>query len=221
MQTRDSTRSADRHHRTKIVPWAWLERHIGTAFTLAGGFLLASALVPLALKPVTNLAWVSGLVLVGLGFLALAGGISGLYPTPSSRHSRLATLGVLGSFVAGVAALGVIGMAVTALIGEGVLGMDLGKPVGIFGVVALAMVGGIALGELSAGTAGFRSEAISRTTSLLLLVGGGVLTVPVVAEVLRWGFGIETGIPQWIFLPALALIILDSLALGQTVRSEA
>lgn len=220
MQTRHSTQNADRVNQTSVVPWAWLERHTATAFTMAGALLLASAVVPLVLKTVTSWAWVSGLWLVGLGVLAVAVGLFGLYPTLSSQESRLASLGVLGGVVAGVAALGLIVMAGMALIGQGALGMDLGKPIGIFAVVTLSMAGGFALGTISSGTAGLRSGALSRSTSLLLLVGGASLLVPIVGEVLRRGMGVETGIPSWIFLPVLGLLILASLVIGYLLRSE-
>lgn len=188
---------------------------------MARVFLLASAVVPVGLKPVTNWAWVSGLVLVGVGVLAVAVAVSGLYPILNVQDSWLATLGLLGGVVAGIAAVGIIAMAGIALIGEGVLGMDLGKPVGIFSVVTLSMAGGTAFGMLSTGTVGLRSAAISRTPSLLLLVGGASLIVPVLGEVLRRGFGIETGLPPWLFIPALGLITLDSLAIGHTLRPDA
>jgi hypothetical protein len=183
--------------------------------------LLASAVVPIGLETITGWAWVSGLVLVGLGFLAGAIGLFGLYPALSDRNSRLAALGVLGGGVAAVAALGLITMAVVALVGEGGLGLDLGKPMGVFAVVGLAMVGGFGVGGVSAGTAGLRSGGVSRSVSGLLLAGGAVVLLPVVAEGLRRGFGIETGLPSWVFLPALVLLVLVSLATGWALWSQA
>ncbi len=221
MQNRRSARSADRINQATAVPWSWLERNAAAAFTTAGVLLLASAVVPIGLKTVTGWAWVSGLVLVGLGFLAGAIGLFGLYPTLGAQDSRLAALGVLGGGVAAVAALGLITLAAVALVGEVGLGMDLGKPIGIFAVASLSMAGGYGVGGLSAGTAGLRSGRVSRSVSALLLAGGAVVLVPVVGEVLRRGFGIETGLPSWVFIPALGLLMVVSVAIGFGLRSQA
>lgn len=220
MQNRQTTRSADRVNQTAAIPWAWLDRQAATAFTAAGVLLLASGVVPFGLKFVTDWAWVSGLVLVGLGFSVAAIGLFGLYPDLSAEGSLLPALGVLGGVVTAGAALGLLAMAGIALVGEGALGLDFGKPVGVFSVVGLSMTGGYATGSLSIGTAGLRSETVARSTSLLLLAGGAALLLPVVGEVLRRGFGIQTGLPSWLFLPVLVLLVLDSLAIGSTLQAD-
>ncbi|MFB6360084.1 MAG: hypothetical protein ABEH59_02055 [Halobacteriales archaeon] len=158
---------------------------------------------------------------VGLGFLAGAIGLVGVYSTLGAPDSRLAELVVLGGVVTALAALALITMAAVALVGEGALGLDLGKPIGIFAVVSLSMAGGFAVGALSAGTAGLRSGGRSKSVSLLLLAGGTAVFLPVVGEVLRRGFGIESGIPPWVFLPALVLLVLVSLTIGFALRSQA
>jgi hypothetical protein len=214
MENHPSTVEAGAKLNSHIVPWKSLKERSAAAFTLAGVFLIASTLLPVALQPVTDWAWVSGIVLVGMAVLAVPTGLFGLYSSVSERAPHLATLGVLSATVAGAAALGLIAMGVAALVGEGTLGMNLGKPVGIFVGVSLIMAGGFSFGFLSLGAAGWRTGDLSRITSYILLIGGVALLIPIIGEVLRRGFGVETGIPSWSFLPALGLIALDTLALG-------
>lgn len=220
MENQRSTDVADRALQSHAISWNWFEKRVASAFMLAGTLLVASIVVPVALKTVTDWAWVSGIVLVGLGVVAVAAGLFGLYPRTQDHTPRVATVGVLSGVIAGAAALGLIAMGGFALIGEGAFGMDLGKPMGVFMVVTLSMAGGFSLGFLSFGIAGWRTEAISRTTSELLLLGGAVLLVPVASEILRRGIGIEIGIPPWIFLPVLGLVILDTLVIGYVLRTE-
>lgn len=214
MENQPSTVETGAKIDSHVVPWESLKDRSAAAFTLAGVFLVASTLLPVALQLVTDWAWVPGIVLVGMAVIAVATGLFGLYPSVSERAPHLATVGVVSATVAGAAALGLIAMGGAALVGEGTLGMDLGKPVGIFVVVSLLMAGGFSLGFVSHGAAGRRTGDLSRTSNYLLLFGGAALLVPIIGEVLRRGFGVEIGIPSWIFLPALGLIALDTLALG-------
>lgn len=218
MENQPSTVAAGAELESRVIPWESLEERAPATFTLAGVSLVASALVPVGLQTVTDWAWVSGIVLVGVAVIAVAVGLFGLYPTISERAPHLATVGVLSATVAGTAALGLIAMGGIALVGEGALGMDLGKPIGVFAVVTLSTAGGFSLGFLSFGTAGWRTDVLPGPTSQLLLLGGTVLLVPIVGETLRRGFGIETGIPPWIFLPALGLVTFDTMALGYYLR---
>lgn len=222
METNPSTVAGSRAPKSSVIPWESLEERTPTAFALAGVSLVASALVPAGLQTVTGWAWAwaSGIALAGAAVFAAAAGLFGLYPTVSERAPRLATAGALGAAVAGGAALGLIAMGGIALVGEGAFGMDLGKPVGVFVALALTVAGGFSLGFLSVGTAGLRTGTTTRTTGALLLLGGAVLLVPIVGEVLRRGFGIEAGVPPWIFLPALGAVALDTLALGYWLRTR-
>lgn len=218
MENQPSIVAADAEVGSRVVSWESLEERSPAAFTVAGASLVASTLVPVGLQAVTDWAWVSGIVLVGVAVIAAVAGLIGLYPTVSERAPRLATVGVLGGTVAGAAALGLIAMGGIALVGEGALGMDLGKPIGVFVVVTLSMAGGFSLGFLSLGTAGWRTDDLPRPASQLLLAGGAVLLVPITGEILRRGVGIESGIPPWILLPALGTVALDTLALGYYLR---
>lgn len=218
MENQTSTVEAGTEIDSRVVPWESLEERSAAAFTLAGVFLVASTLLPVALRPVTDLAWVSGIGFVGVGVITVATGLFGLYSSVSEWAPRLATVGVLSATVAGAAAVGLIAMGGVALVGGGALGMDLGKPVGVFVALTLSMAGGFSLGFLSFGIAGWQTGVISRTTSSLLLLGAGVLFIPIIGETLGRGFGVETGIPSWIFLPALGLVTLDTLALGYSLR---
>lgn len=220
MENRSSTGTGDRAAHSYVVPWDWLDKRAVSAFTLSGVLLLASIVVPVGLKPVTEWAWVSGIVLVGLAVLSVAAGLLGLYPRVTDDAPHLAILGMLSAVVAGVAALGLLVMGVIALVGEGAFGVDLGKPVGIFVAVTLAMASGFSVGFLSIGAAGRRSDAISRTSSQLLLLGGALLLVPIAGEFLRRGFGVVVGIPSWVFLPVLGLVTFDALAIGYSFRTE-
>jgi len=219
MENRSSTGTVERATQSHVVPWGWLSKRAASAFTLSGVLLLASVIVPMGLKAVTEWAWVSGIVLVGLAVLSVAAGLLGLYPRVTDDAPHLAILGFLSAGVAGVAALGLLAMGVLALVGEGAFGMDLGKPVGIFVAVTLSMASGFSLGFLSIGAAGRRSDTISRTSSRLLLLGGALLLVPIAGEVLRRGFGVEVGIPPGVFLPVIGLVTLVALALGYSLRT--
>lgn len=219
MENRSSTGTVERETQGQVVSWDWFDKRAASAFTLSGVLVLASMVVPVGLKAVSDWAWVSGIGLVGLAVMAVAVGLLGLYPRVTVETPRLAMLGVLSAVVAGVAALGLLAMGVIALVGEGALGMDLGKPVGIFVAVTLSMAGGFSLGFLSIGAAGRRSDAIPRTSSRLLLLGGALLLVPILGELLRRGFGVEAGIPPWIFLPVLGLVTLNTLVIGYSLRT--
>lgn len=219
MRNRHSTGTADQSTQSTAVPWAWLDRRTPAAFAVAGVLLLASGVVPVALDAVTRWAWAAGLILVGAGAVAAAVGLLGLHPRLGAHGSAVSALGVLGAGLAGAAAMGVISLGGLALVGEGAMGMDLGKPMEVFAVVALTMAGGLALGFVSFGVVGVRTESFPGTASRLLLLGGLLLLVPFAGEVLRRGLGIDPGIPGWIFLPVLGVLIVDTLAIGYALRA--
>lgn len=208
--------SLDERERRRVVPWRALENRTSSAFTLAGLSLAASVVVPVALAAVTDWHWVSGLGLVGLGAVAVATGLLGLYPRVGARAPRLAGAGAVCAVVAGVAGVALVSMALVALVAGAALGAPLPKPTGLFAVVALSMAGGFALGFVLFGAASWRTGTPSHTAGRLLVAGGAVLLVPVAGELLRAGTG--AGPPPWILFPALGLVTLDTLAVGYCLR---
>lgn len=220
MDNRPSTGLASRPVEIAKRSVVWREEKPGVAFSLGGLALLGSVVVPVGLAPVTDWAWVAGLTLFGLGTVSVAVGLVGLYHTASYRGSTLSKVGVLSAVIAAGAGIALVALAGIAVLGEGVLGMDFGKPVGVFAVVALAVTGGYAVGFLSFGAAGVRSNARSMQPNRLLLAGGALLLGAVVEEILGRGFGIETGLPAWTFIPVLGLVVLDTLAIGYSLRRE-
>lgn len=220
MENQRSTDDADPALKSHAIKREWLRNRAASAFMLAGGLLVTSIVLPVVLKTVTDWAWVSGLVLVGMAVVAVAEGLFELYHQTRDHAPRLATVGGLSGVIAGVAAFALIAMGGVAFVGEGWFGMDLGKPIGVFVVVTFSMACGFSLGFLSFGAAGWRTDGISRTTSRLLLLGGMVLLVPIAGELLRGGLGIGSGIPPWILLPVLGLVTLDTLAVGYSLRTE-
>lgn len=207
--------AAERERPTDSIVPETIEPRTASAFTVAGGLLIASLVVPVGLSPLSDSAWVAGLVLVGLAVVAVATGLVGVYPRVSGRHPRVAAAGLISAAVAGIAAIGLLGLASLALIGEGAFGFDIGTPMSLFVVIALTMTGGFALGFLSFGLAGLVEDRPSRHVGALLFVGGLLLLVPVVGELLHRGVGI--GPPGWILFPVIGLVALDLLVLGYSL----
>lgn len=216
MTRQSATGAADRWFRSRDRRLASLEDRTATAFTLAGLALLASLFVPVGLSAVTDWAWVAGLALVGVGVLATVTGLLGLYPGVSERAMLPASAGLFGAAVAGAAALALLAMAGVALVGGAVLGAELGKPTAVFTAVALSMAGGLTLGYLAFGLAGWRAGHPSCRTGQLLAVAGLLLLVPTLGELLEKGVGVRP--PAWLFLPVLVLVALDTLAVGNAIR---
>lgn len=216
------------HHRSKAatdrglpsgpIPWRSFEDRTASAFTIAGALLVSSLFAPVGLAAFTDRAWVSGLLLVGLGVVAVVCGLLGLYPRAKARSPRLATVGVVGAGIAALSALALLAMVGIAVVGVGAMGMALGTPMGVFSAIALSMAIGFSAGFLSFGTQLSRSDGPSRVAGWLLLVGGGLLLVPIVAGVARFAVGI--GPPPWLLLPVIGLVSFDTLAIGLTLRSE-
>lgn len=204
---------------SRVVPWGWLEKHAPSTFIIAGVLLLGSLVGPVILTPVTEWAWVAGIVIAGSAVVAVAAGLFGLYPRTTSHAPRLGRIGIVSGVIAVIAALILIAMGGIALLGAGMTGISLGKPMSLFVVVTLMLAVGFSGGFLSFGTVGLWDEGISRRVSRLLLFGGSVLLVPVAGGILRRGFGIQPGIPGWTFLPAIGLVTLSTLAIGYSLRS--
>lgn len=183
---------------------------------LAGLLIVSSVIVPVGLESFTDWFWASGILLIGLAVVAVAVGLFGLYPQVSDRDPRLAVTGAVFAAIAGIAGslVAMMGFAIGA---EVALGMNSPKPTAIFGIVALLMAGGFSLGFLMFGIVGWRTGILSRTVGNLLLVGGVLLLVPVVVELLGLVSEIET--PPWVFFPVIGLVAIDALAVGYTLRS--
>lgn len=203
----------------RAVPWESLENQTTSTFTLAGVLLTASLFLPVVLATITEWAWVSGVVLVGLGVMSVVGGLLGLYLVVNEDYPRLATVGVLSTVVAGLAALGLLAMGGFAFVGGAVLGMELGTPMGLFSVVAISMAGGFAVAFLSFGFPVWRTKRPSRAAGLFLLFAGGLLLVTIAGELVRIGFGI--GPPSWLVLLVVGLVSLSTLGVGISLRQGA
>lgn len=218
MENQRSTPAVDGKPHSNTSAWEPFERRVAPAFTIAGLSLIASLLLPVGLAAFAERAWIAGLLLVGFGVVAVTVGLVGLYPRIDARSPRLATIGVLSGVVAGVSALGLIALGTIALVGPVVSDVTLGTPMGAFSAIAISMASGYSVGFLSYGVHAWRATPPSRTAGLFLLLGGGLLLVPVVGELVRFAAG--TGPPPWLFVPAVGGVSLATLALGLTLRSE-
>jgi len=188
-----------------------------SAFTLAGTLIVASAVVPVALEPVTDWHWAAGLLLVGAAVLAVAAGLAGLYPAVRDRAPRLAAVGVAFAGLAAAAASALIVLVGSAVVAESALGVDLQPPSRAFAAVALAMGGGFAVGLATFGVAGLRTGTPERGTALLLIAGGALLSGPVAVELL--GLAVDGTTPPWVLFPVIGLVAIDVLAVGLRLRS--
>ena len=92
-----------------------LEQRSASEFLVTGVLILASLVVPVGLKPFTDLPWVSGIVLIALAVVSVAVGLVRLYPRMNDRTPKLALAGVGAATVAGVAALGLVVLASIAV----------------------------------------------------------------------------------------------------------
>lgn len=217
MENQSSGTAVEHGIEASHLPWKWLERRTARAFILGGALLVASALAPIGLASVTEWSWVSGLVLVGISVVATGVGLLGTFPQVRDRSPWLALTGTLCATAAGVAAVGLIVLVGTAVTAAVTLGAPLPKPWGTFQVLALAMAGGLSLGFVLFGVARMRAGGSSDTPGKLLMVGGAVLLLPVLGELLRMGVGIGT--PPWVLFGALGTLALDSLAVGYSLRT--
>jgi hypothetical protein len=125
-------------------------------------------------------------------------------------------LGVLSATIAGLSALGLLAMGGIALLGGAVMGIELGTPIRAFSVVAITLASGFAVGFLSVGIPIWQYGRPARAAGLFMLLGGGLLLVPVVGELARIGFGVDW--PLWVVLPIIGLVSLDTLAIGINLR---
>jgi hypothetical protein len=200
-----------------FLSWDSFENQLPSAFTLGGILLVASVFVPVGLAVVTEWSWASGLVLVGLGVVAMAVGLLGMYPQVRDQAPWISRIGILCATVAGVAAVGLIVLVGTAVTATVTLGTALPKPMGVFQVLALSMASGLSLGFVLFGVARVRTDGSSDTPGRLLIGGGVLPLVPVVGELLRIVIGL--GPPLWVLFVALGVVALDALAVGYSLRS--
>lgn len=219
MENQSSETAVEYEIEMSHLPWKWLERRAGRAFTLGGALLVASALVPIGLASVTEWSWASGLILVGISVIAIGVGLLGTFPQVRDQAPWLARIGALCATGAGAAAVGLIVLVGTAVTAAVTLGAALPKPMGVFQALALAMAGGLALGFVLLGVARVWTGGSSDIPGSLLVAGGIVLLVPVLGELLRMSVGIGT--PSWVLFGALGVLALDSLAIGYSFRSAA
>jgi hypothetical protein len=212
MANQSSTHVTDRESPPSSALWNRFESRTALAFKLAGALMIASVLVPIGLETITDWSWVSGLVLIGLAVMTVATGLLGLYPQVHDQARWLTLAGTVCALIAGAAGFGLVVMGSTALLAEGALGVELSDPKGLFKLLAFLMASGFSFGFLTFGAVSWRAGVPSRVAGKLLVAGGAVLFVPVVGELLQFGFGI--GPPPWVLFLALALVSLDTLAVG-------
>jgi hypothetical protein len=218
MENQDPTTATEYESKSTPVPWRYPGQRTGSAFTIGGVLLIASFFVPVGLAEITNWNWVSGIVLVGFAVIAVTAGQVGLYQRDTTQSSNLTTAAVLSAFVAGGGALALVTMGGVAYVGIGILGLELGTPKMLFKTIAFLTSSGYALGFSLFGIAGLRTESLSKTPSQLLLFGGVALLIPVVAMFLQAGFGVNT--PEWLFIPALVVVAIDTLAIGYVLKNS-
>lgn len=217
MDNHVSNSRIDRSGRFRFVPWRVLEHHASSAFTLAGTSLLASLLVPIGLATIAEWSWLAGIVLVGLGVVAVALGLLGLYSRTTDRSPRLAAAGAVSAVVVGTA--GLVLLVLSGLTAGAMVLSSIEFSVGMqsFAAITITMAGGYALGLLSFGILALRSDSPSGRTGLLLTGGGVLMLAPVIGALLQLGFGVHQ--PPWILFPILGLIAIDTVAFGTSFRS--
>lgn len=213
-----STSVSSNRLRSPISGWRSLEENAGEAFLVGGLLMIASAIMPVALSTLTNWAWVTGILLIGIGTLSVAAGLLGLHPTLVDQSPGLARLGAVAAGIAALGAVALASMGSVAGVFGGALGLALPKPTMAFKLVALTAAAGLAVGLLAFGVAAIRTAAPTRSIGGLLTGGGVVLLLPVVNESLRLTLG--TGVPSWILFPAIGLLAFDAVAIGFAIRSE-
>jgi hypothetical protein len=218
MDNHVSKSQTDRSGRLRFVPWRLLEHHTSSAFTLAGMSLFASLFVPIGLGTFAEWSWLAGIVLVGLGVVAVALGLLGLYSRTDDRSPRLAAVGAVSAVVAGTA--GLVLLALSGLTAGAMVLPSIEFPVGMqsFAAIALTMAGGYALGLLSYGILALRSDAPPGRAGLLLTGGGVLVLVPVIGALLQLGFGVDQ--PPRILFPLPGLVAIDTAAVGVSLRTE-
>lgn len=215
MANQASTPHGEQKRTATMLSWNALGERTSTGFILGGLLLVASFLAPVGLARFTDWSWVAGLELVGLAVLAVAAALVGLAHRVRVAAPKSALAGAACGVVAGVAAFGLLGMGGYVGVAGGLLGLELPTPKAVFTAVSITMAAGYGFGMLLLGTALVRTEPASRYPGSLLILGGSGMLIAVVAELLRRGVGLGT--PDWLFLPALALVTLVTVTVGFTL----
>jgi hypothetical protein len=186
--------------------WTAVETWSAMVFLVAGGFSTIHA-GHHALEAFTAFEYPLhhelpfGLIGMILGFV----GLLGLYP---ALAERMPTLAGAGGIIAG---LGLVGWLV---IGGQAVAEELGASVPEWlGAVAILVIGGVVLGYLTFSVASLRTDVLSRTTALVLLIPVVIMGFNVV--VATAGFGSPAG--QVIVSGGFAL---GHLAIGTALRTE-
>jgi hypothetical protein len=218
MKNKPSIAAVEPERQHTIILWDPLVEAAAPAFRLAGIMIMASMIIPVGLEAFTDRAWVAGLVLVGVAVVVAALGLLGLYPWVNDTAPVLAKTGALFSVIGGTAALTLLAGVAVVLVADVAVGPNLRLLKGAFMTLVLLMAGGYSLGFLSFGIGSLRTEVPSRTVGRLLVVGGVVLLVPVVGQLLRLGFGI--GPPPWVAFLMLGLSAVITLSVGYSLDSE-
>lgn len=188
------------------------ERRSASAFVLTGILILASLVVPIGLKTLTDWSWAAGLVLVSMAVVAVSAGLIGLYPRVKNQTPKLALAGAGAAIVAGVVAIGIITL-VGAALGSQLLGdLTVYKPMRVFTMIGLLMAGGFSVGLFLFGAAIWQADSPSRTVGELLLAGCVALLIPVIIELFGPTFGVNT--PPWVLFPVIIGIAFDTVAIG-------
>lgn len=188
--------------------WESLERWSPKLFLIAGGLLVLAAIAAgvnavngVARSPVGSVVGPVGLAISFVGLL-------GLYPRVADRTPWLARAGAV---FAVVGIVGYAGISVGNFVS--LLGGNPEGPPGWATVFVPALVLGTLIGFLSFGAASLRTNVLSRTIGLLLVVPPAIFIVMLVGEIVGYtpvwdNFVLTTG-------QALAL-----LGLGYTLRTE-
>lgn len=186
--------------------WTTVEKWSATLFLVAGGFSTIHA-GHHALEAFAGFQYPLhhelpfGLIGMILGFV----GLLGLYPALAERAPKLVDAGGI------IAGLGLLGWLV---IGGQAIAEELGASVpGWLEAVALLVIGGVVLGYLAFSIAALRTDVLSRTTALVLLIPVVVMVFNVV--VATAGFGSPAG--QVVVSGGFAL---GHLAIGTVLQSE-
>lgn len=218
MENHPSTAVDNRERPPNEGPRKSFEDWSGLAFMLAGTLMIASFLVPVGLELLTDWAWVSGIVLIGFAVIAVTIGLFGLYQQIRARAPRVALLGAVFAAIAGTTAFILTVSLGIALFAKGALGITLPTPTGLFKLISLLMAGGFSLGFLLLGVGSWQIDVSSSLVGQLLMVGGLLLLIPVLVELLGLLFAVT--MPAWALFPLLGLVAVDTLMAGYFLHSD-
>ncbi len=219
LQEAPATVAAEHEFVLGVVPRNWVEGRSGAAFVFAGPSIIASAAVPPLLDPVADRTWIVGLTLVGLGVLAVAVGLLGLYPRLRADAPRLATAGAACATVGGFAALTLLALVAVAVVAIYGLEMDPPPPMDFFRAVLVVMSGGFASGTVLSGIASERTGVPACAVGRLLAAAGLSVFLPGTVVVLAAVLDVST--PSWLLFPGIAAAALAVFLAGRRLPADA